>query len=185
MLFPYMSFGKNPSSNIGFYTIHKFALHINISTLSEHHLPQLNFPAYKFRIKEEKGQLRIFDPARKKYVLLTPEEWVRQHLIRYLKEEKGYPLGLMKVEKEFKYNNLSKRADIIVCTNTGIPLLMAECKSPDVEITQNVFDQAMRYNLVMAVNIMVLSNGINHFCFQLDKANQTYHALTEIPTWGK
>jgi hypothetical protein len=154
-----------------------------MSTMSQTHLPALNFPAYQFRMKEEYGALQIFDPARKKYVALTPEEWVRQHLIHYLNKDKGYPIGLMKIEKEFKYNKLSKRADIIVCGRTGAPLLMAECKSPDVVITQGVFDQAMRYNLIMDVKIMVLSNGINHFCFQLDKANQTYLALTEIPVW--
>jgi hypothetical protein len=148
-------------------------------------LPKLNFRAYEFRIREENGQLRIFDPARKKWVALTPEEWVRQHLVHYLNKDKGYPLGLMMIEKEFKYNQLSKRADIVVCDRTGAPLLMAECKSPDVEITQGVLDQAMRYNLIMDVKMVLLSNGINHFCFQLDKANQTYLALTEIPTWGK
>jgi hypothetical protein len=153
--------------------------------MSQSALPTLNFPAYQFRMKEEKGALQVFDPARKKYVYLTPEEWVRQHLIHYLNKDKGYPIGLMKIEKEFKYNKLSKRADIIVCKRTGAPLLMAECKSPDIVITQGVFDQAMRYNLIMDVKIMVLSNGINHFCFQLDKVNQTYFALTEIPEWGR
>jgi hypothetical protein len=153
--------------------------------MSQSHLPTLNFPAYQFRMKEENGMLQIFDPARKKYVALTPEEWVRQHLIHYLNKDKGYPIGLMKIEKEFKYNKLRKRADIIVCERTGAPRLMAECKSPDVVITQGVFDQAMRYNLIMDVKIMVLSNGINHFCFQLDKANQTYLALTEIPVWER
>ncbi len=156
-----------------------------MSTLSELGLPTLNFPIYEFRIQEEKGALKIFDPARKKYVALTPEEWIRQHLIHYLNKDKGYPLGLMMIEKEFKYNKLSKRADIIVCDRTGAPILMAECKSHDVEITQSVFDQVMRYNLKMDVKIVVLSNGLNHFCFQLDKKNQTYLALTEIPAWDK
>ena len=153
--------------------------------LAPYGLPALNFPVYEFRIREENGQLKIFDPARKKYVALTPEEWVRQHLIHYLNTDKNYPLGLMKVEKEFKYNKLSKRADIIVCNRNGEPLLMAECKSTDVEITQSVFDQAMRYNLTMDVQLMILSNGIKHFCFRLDKANQTYIALAEIPAWEK
>lgn len=151
----------------------------------EYSLPVLNFPAYKFRIREEAGGLKIFDLVRKKYVTLTPEEWVRQHLIHYLNKDKGYPLGLMMVEKEFKYNNLSKRADVVVCERTAAPLLMAECKSPDVEITQAVFDQAMRYNLIMDVKIMILSNGVNHFCFQLDRTNHTYIALPEIPAWEK
>ena len=155
-----------------------------MSALSSYGLPALNFPVYEFRIREENGQLKIFDPARKKYVALTPEEWVRQHLIHYLKKDRNYPLGLMMIEKEFKYNTLSKRADIIVCNRNGEPLLMAECKSADVEITQSVFDQAMRYNLKMAVKTVILSNGINHFCFKLDKEKQTYDALTEIPVWN-
>ena len=148
-------------------------------------LPVLNFPVYEFRIKDENGALKIFDLARKKFVALTPEEWVRQHLMHYLSKDKGYPVGLMKVEKEFKYNKLSKRADIIVCDRTGAPLLMAECKSLEVEITQGVFDQAVRYNLVMDVQLMILSNGIKHFCFQLDKEKRTYVALAEIPVWKK
>lgn len=156
-----------------------------MSKLSPSGLPKLNFPAYEFRIREENGALKIFDPVRKKYVALTPEEWVRQHLIHYLNKDKNYPLGLMKVEKEFKYNKLSKRADIVVCERNGAPLLMAECKSPDVEITQAVFDQAMRYNLTMDVKVVLLSNGINHFCFRLDKEKQTYVALKEIPGWIK
>lgn len=153
--------------------------------LTQSGLPTLNFPAYEFRLKEENGQLKIFDIVRKKYVVLTPEEWVRQHLIHYLNRDKSYPLGLMMVEKEFKYNKLSKRADIVVCDRTGAPFLMAECKSADMEITQHVFDQAMRYNLIMDVKIMILSNGITHFCFQLNKEKQTYLALTEIPAWEK
>jgi type I site-specific restriction endonuclease len=156
----------------------------NMAALSPSGLPVLNFPAYEFRIREEKGQLKIFDLVRKKYVALTPEEWVRQHLIHYLNKDKGYPLSLMMVEKEFKYNSLSKRADIVVCDRNGKPLLMTECKSPDVEITQSVFDQAMRYNLKMDVTIMLLTNGLKHFCFRLDKANRKYVALTEIPLWG-
>lgn len=154
-----------------------------MATLSPSDLPVLNFPMYEFRIREENGQLKIFDLVRKKYVALTPEEWVRQHLIHYLNKEKGYPAGLMMVEKEFKYNSLSKRADIVVCHRSGKPLLMAECKSADVEITQGVFDQAMRYNLKMDVTTMILSNGLRHFCFRLDKAKGTYVALTEIPVW--
>lgn len=172
-----------PGTNLVFCRIPTFVFINKMSTLSTSGLPALNFPEYEFRIQEENGQLRIFDPVRKKYVALTPEEWVRQHLIHYLHKEKGYPLGLMMVEKEFKYNKLNKRADIVVCDKNGAPLLMAECKSADVAITQNVFDQAMRYNLTMDVTTVVLSNGISHFCFQLDKEKKTYIALKEIPGW--
>lgn len=156
-----------------------------MSKLSLSDLPILNFPRYEFRITEEKGQLKIFDIVRKKYVALTPEEWVRQHLIHYLNKDKGYPLALMMVEKEFNYHSLNRRADIVVCSRNGDPLLMVECKSADIEITQGVFDQIMRYNLKMNVATVILSNGLKHFCFQLDSSNQTYIALTEIPQWYK
>jgi hypothetical protein len=156
-----------------------------ISTERFNNLPRLNFPVYVFRFSEEEGQTKVFDPARKKYVVLTPEEWVRQHLIVYLNKEKGYPLGLMMVEKEFKYNQLSKRADIVVCDRTGSPLLMVECKSPDVIVSQSVAEQAMRYNLKMKVKTVVLSNGLSHFCFSLNEQTQQYSALAEIPAWVK
>jgi hypothetical protein len=156
-----------------------------MSTPSLSDLPILNFPHYEFRIMEEKGQLKIFDLVRKKYVALTPEEWVRQHLIHYLHKDKDYPLGLMMVEKEFKLHTLTKRADIVVCSRDGNPLLMVECKSANVEITQDVLDQIMRYNLIMNVATVILSNGLKHFCFQLDTPNQTYIALAEIPRWEK
>jgi len=153
--------------------------------LSLSDFPTLNFPYYEFRIMEEKGQLKIFDPVRKKYVALTPEEWVRQHLIHYLHKDKYYPLGLMMVEKEFKYNTLTKRADIVVCDREGNPLIIVECKSADVEITQDVFDQIMRYNLKMNVATVILSNGLKHFCFQFDTPKQAYTVLAEIPQWQK
>src|SRR5579862_8846434 len=94
--------------------------------------PELNFPQVNFRIEENK----IFDPVRKRFVALTPEEWVRQHVIAYLHSGKGYPLSLLMIEKEFTYNNLSKRADIVACNNMGKPIIMVECKSTDVEISQ-------------------------------------------------
>jgi hypothetical protein len=147
-------------------------------------LPVLNFPHYEFRIAEENGQLKIFDPVRKKFVALTPEEWVRQHVIQYLYQQKGYPLGLMMVEKEFNLNGLSKRADVVVCNTSGTPILMVECKSPSVQINQQVFDQAMRYNLTLNVELMLCSNGMEHYCFELGKASGTYTPLTDVPAWS-
>ncbi len=143
--------------------------------------PQLTFPAGDFRIEEEAGQPRIFDPVRKKMVVLTPEEWVRQHVIEYLNKHKEYPLSLLLVEKEFTYNKLSKRADIVACSNTGAPILMVECKSFDVPITQEVFDQVVRYNLVMQVKILLVTNGINIYCASLE--NGDYAALKAIPSY--
>ncbi|HXP49378.1 MAG TPA: type I restriction enzyme HsdR N-terminal domain-containing protein [Bacteroidia bacterium] len=143
--------------------------------------PQLTFPAHDFRMVEEDGQHKIFDPVRKKFVVLTPEEWVRQHVIAYLHKEKGYPLSLLMVEKEFTYNKLSKRADIVACDNTGAPILLVECKSHDVPIIQEVFDQVVRYNLVMQVKILLVTNGINIYCCSLEGGD--YKALNTIPSY--
>lgn len=144
-------------------------------------LPELNFPPANFRIQEENGQAKIFDPVRKKFVALTPEEWVRQHVIAYLSGGKGYPMSLLMVEKEFTYNQLSKRADIVACNNKGEPVLMVECKSHDVTISQEVFDQVVRYNLVMNVRILIVTNGINTYCCSLEGGN--YQALDDIPEY--
>jgi hypothetical protein len=143
--------------------------------------PTLTFPARDFRIEEVDGQHNIFDPVRKKMVALTPEEWVRQHVIAYLHHDKGYPLSLLVVEKEFTYNKLSKRADIVACDNTGAPVLMVECKSYDVPITQEVFDQIVRYNMVMHVKILLITNGINIYCCSLEGGE--YKALQHIPAY--
>jgi hypothetical protein len=145
------------------------------------HLPELNFPQYEFRLQEEGGQHKIFDPVRRKFVALTPEEWVRQHAIAYLHEAKAFPLSLLMVEKEFTYNKLSKRADIVACNNMGAPILMVECKSTDVEITQDVFDQIVRYNLVLQVKILLITNGINTFCCSLEGGE--YKPLEDIPEY--
>jgi hypothetical protein len=143
--------------------------------------PQLNFPTQEFRLQEENGQQQIFDPVRKKFVALTPEEWVRQHVIAYLHKEKKYPLSLLIVEKEFTYNKLSKRADIVACDNKGAPVLMVECKSYDVPISQEVFDQIVRYNLVMKVRVLLITNGNNIYCCSLEGGN--YKALEHIPSY--
>ena len=144
-------------------------------------LPELNFPQANFRIQEEEGQHKIFDPVRKKFVALTPEEWVRQHVIAYLSGGKGYPLSLLMVEKEFTYNKLSKRADIVACNNTGRPILMVECKSVDVDITQEVFDQIIRYNMTMNVRVLIITNGLSTYCCSLEGGS--YKALEDIPTY--
>jgi len=143
--------------------------------------PQLNFPSSEFRMVEEDGLHKIFDPVRKKFVALTPEEWVRQHVIDFLNKGKGYPLSLLMVEKEFTYNKLSKRADVVACSNTGAPILMVECKGFEIPITQEVFDQAVRYNLVMQVKILLITNGINIFCCSLEGGD--YKALADIPSY--
>ena len=142
---------------------------------------QTNFPKYEFRIRNEGNQPLIFDSIRKKYVLLTPEEWVRQHWIRYLIDEKKYPRSLIAVEMSLKLNKLSKRCDIVVFGKKGTPQLIVECKSGDVKLTQKVFDQIARYNLTLRVKYLVVSNGKNSFCCEIDLDNGSYLFMEDLP----
>lgn len=142
----------------------------------------INFPNYEFRIRREGDQSLIFDSIRKKYVVLTPEEWVRQHWIRYLIEEKKYPRSLISVEMSLKLNKLSKRCDIVVFGKNGMPQLIVECKSGDVKITQKVFDQIARYNLTLKVKYLVVSNGKNSFCCEIDLEKRSYAFMEELPS---
>jgi len=141
----------------------------------------LNLPTYSFKIKSEGERKYIFDNLRKKYVALTPEEWVRQNFIRYLINEKGFPAGLIGVEQAFRINQLSKRCDIIIYANTGEPLLIVECKSFKTEITQKTFDQIARYNIRYEVKYLVVTNGMNHYCCMMDYEKNNYSFLDYIP----
>lgn len=141
----------------------------------------LNLPTYKFRIKSNENKFAIFDMIRKKYVVLTPEEWVRQHFIRYLIEEKNYPISLIAVEKKLTINNLTKRTDILVFNTEGTPEIIVECKAPNVKITQDSFDQIARYNLKLNANYLIVSNGLNHFFCKMDVKNERYVFLENIP----
>jgi predicted type IV restriction endonuclease len=144
-------------------------------------MQSLNFPEYKFTIKTEEQRNYIFDNIRKRYVFLTPEEWVRQNLISYLVEEKKYPASLIAVEMPLRINRLERRADIVLFSREGKPLVIAECKSPDIKISQKAFDQAARYNMDMKVAFLIVSNGMVHYCAKLDHALGTWEFLNEIP----
>jgi hypothetical protein len=141
----------------------------------------LNLPPYEFRIDNKDGVLRIFDGIRKKYLVLTPEEWVRQNFVRYLTEVKKYPASLVAMEIALKYNTLKKRADILIYDKSGAPLLMVECKAPEVKISQDTFDQVARYNMAFKVKYLVVTNGMNHFCCSMDYDLQSYTFLENIP----
>lgn len=125
----------------------------------------------------------MFDPCRKLWVALTPEENVRQHFLNYLVHERQCPLGLIRTEHEIKLNGMSKRADIVVHDEHGHPLALVECKSPDVRIDQGAFDQAMRYNLVFKVRWLMLTNGLKHYCYLLDPATGEVKNQPLIPAW--
>jgi len=146
-------------------------------------MQQLNLPTYKFRIKSTKNKYEIFDIIRKKYVILTPEEWVRQHIIHYLIEEKKYPVSLIGVEKKLTINNLTKRTDILIFNNKGLPHIIVECKAPSVQITQGSFDQIARYNLKLKANLLIVSNGLQHYVSKMDFENEKYIFLENIPDY--
>ena len=144
---------------------------------------QLNLPEYTFRTKTENSKTLIFDSIRKKFVVLTPEEWVRQNFIQYLIQEKKYPQNLMAVEKQVKVNLQQRRFDLLIYRRNGSPYLIAEFKAPNVKITQNAFDQVVRYNMALRVERVVVSNGMQHFACEIDYEKNSYSFLKEIPSF--
>jgi hypothetical protein len=144
----------------------------------------LNLPTYQFKLKQKGLNTQIFDAIRKKYVVLTPEEWVRQNFLQFLIQDKKFPSSLIAVEIALKYNQLQKRADVLVYDKTGSPYLMVECKAPEVKITQDAFDQIARYNMKFKVKYLVITNGLNHFCCQMDYTTNNYQYLENIPFFG-
>jgi len=144
-------------------------------------MEKLNLPEYDFRIRTEEGKHTIFDVIRKKYVALTPEEWVRQNFIQFLKMEKKYPESLMSVEKQIMVNGMQRRFDLLIYLRNGQPHLIAEFKAPNVKITQETFDQVVRYNMALRVEKVVVSNGMQHFACEIDYSDNSYTFLREIP----
>ncbi|MFC2103977.1 type I restriction enzyme HsdR N-terminal domain-containing protein [Bacteroidota bacterium] len=142
---------------------------------------RLNLPTYSFNIKLIEQRKYIFDFIRKKFVILTPEEWVRQNFLRYLVDEKKYPASLIAVEKEFKINKLPKRGDAVVYNRKGEPFLILEFKAPEVKVDQKVFDQIARYNMKYKVDYLFVSNGMEHFCCKIDYKINKYVFLKEVP----
>jgi len=143
----------------------------------------LNLPAYEYKLKQSPEKTLIFDSIRRKYVVLTPEEWVRQHFIHYLTGHLHYPKGLISVERGMVYNTLVKRTDICVYDTNRQPLLLVECKAPDVAITPAVINQATTYNKTLKARLVVLSNGLEHYCWQVDFANNRLQILQHIPDY--
>jgi predicted type IV restriction endonuclease len=144
-------------------------------------MQKLNFPAYDFRFKNSENKVAIFDDIRKKFVILTPEEWVRQHVVQYLLIEKKYPKSWINVEKVLKINGLTKRYDVVVFNADGSILILVECKAPEVKISQTTFDQIARYNLTMKAQYLMVTNGQNHYFCQMDFEKEQYLFLKELP----
>ena len=142
---------------------------------------QLNLPAYNFRIIKKNEKPFIFDDLRKKFVALTPEEWVRQHFIRFLIDVKHYPASLIAIEKQLVINGLKKRCDAVVYSRNAEPLMIIEFKATTVSIAQQTFDQAAVYNSKLKVDYFIISNGLKHYCCRLDKNVLQYNFLDDIP----
>lgn len=143
----------------------------------------LNLPSFVPKISEKNGKHLILDPIRKKYVTLTPEEWVRQHFVNYLITEKGYPKELIANEISIVLNGTNKRCDTVAYNRFLAPIFIAEYKSPTVAIKQSVIDQIIRYNMVLKVRYLVVSNGMQHFCCRIDFETGNYTYLNEIPVY--
>lgn len=145
-------------------------------------MKELNLPAYSFQLKEkEDGQKLILDPVRKRYVVLTPEEWVRQHFVNFLIHHRGYPMGLIGIEVMFRMNNLSRRVDIMVYNRLGNPLVAVECKAPGVKISGSVFDQIVEYNMKFRLSFILVTNGLKHYGCRVDWNSGQYSFMDDIP----
>ena len=147
-------------------------------------MEKLNFPKFDFSFKSKENKTFIFDPIRKKWLVLNPEEWVRQHCIQFLLKTKNVPLGFIQVEKKLNVNNTEKRYDLVVFKPDHSIDLLVECKSPKVKITQKTFDQIARYNLVLKSDYLMLTNGLNHFFCKMDFEKRKYLFLPDLPNYN-
>jgi len=148
-------------------------------------LVPLQLPPYPFKITDDNGQLTLFDVIRKKNIVLTPEEWVRQHFVQYLILQKKYPKTLIKLEGGHKLHGQPKRSDIVVYNKVGGKILLVECKAPSVPIDQEVFDQVARYNMVHKVNLIAVTNGLQHYFCKVNFSESSYSFLADLPMYGE
>ena len=148
-------------------------------------MQKLNLPAFDFRFRMEEDRRYVLDIFRKRYVLFTPEEEVRQRFARYLVEEKRYPASLILTEHTLKLNTMVRRCDILVHRPAGTPAVLVECKSPDIKISKNTFDQAARYNMVFRVRYLMVTNGLKHYCCYIDFESRSVRYLDRIPSYDE
>jgi hypothetical protein len=144
-------------------------------------MQELNLPSYPFKVKRDADILQIFDIIRKKWVVLQPEEWVRQHVVWYLTEEKGYPASLIAVEKSLLVNKLQKRFDIVLHNNLGKPLIIVECKAPEIQIGEDALHQALRYNSIIQAPYILITNGLDMYCGKINFTDASFSYLKDIP----
>lgn len=145
----------------------------------------LNLPQAQLKINNQDGKQVVFDILRKKYLVLTPEEWVRQHFIHFLINNKAYRQSLMANEVLLNFNGMQKRCDTVVYRKDLTPLVIIEYKAPHIKITQQVFNQICRYNFVLKVDYLIVSNGIEHYCCKMDYPNKSYQFLRDIPLYSQ
>ncbi len=142
---------------------------------------KLNFPEFTFDTSVADGNTEIWDEIRKQYVALTPEEWVRQNLLKFLVSEKKIPAGLISVEHHLYLNRLQKRCDVVVFNRKGLPVMIVECKAPPIKLNQKVFDQISQYNIKLKVPWLLVTNGLTHYCCKIDFERKKYLFLQDIP----
>jgi hypothetical protein len=130
---------------------------------------KLNLPEFKLALRKEGGKVLIFDVIRKKYIVLTPEEWVRQHFVHYLIDQFKYPKSLFRVESSLTYNKLQKRSDIVIHNRMGKPWMLIECKAPEIKLTQKAFNQVAVYNMTIGAQYVAVTNGMVQYCFEAKK----------------
>jgi predicted type IV restriction endonuclease len=143
----------------------------------------MNLPKFDIKITKRDGKPFVFDTIRQKFVALTPEEWVRQHFVNFLVEHKGYPKELIGNEILIKLNNMPRRCDTVVYDKHLTPVMIVEYKASSVHISEKIFDQIARYNMVLGVKYLVVSNGLSHYCCVIDKEKETYSFLKDIPSY--
>lgn len=146
---------------------------------------RLNLPDYEIKIKEKDGRPHIFDFLRRRFVALTPEEWVRQHFVHFLADHKGYPAGLIANEVELHIGGKKLRCDSIIYNKEAKPVMIVEYKAPTIPITQQVFDQITAYNMLLHVDYLTISNGMQHVCCKMDYGQHHYGFLKEIPAYAE
>ena len=148
-------------------------------------MQRLNFPVYDFRFKNSENKIYIFDAIRKKFVVLQPEEWVRQNVVQFLIQNKNYPQSLINVEKQITVNNIKKRYDIVVFDSLGNISLLVECKAPQIPITQSTFDQIAKYNRQLNAQFLMVTNGLQHLYCRMDHVGEKYLFLKHIPDFSR
>lgn len=146
-------------------------------------MQELDLPPFDYKLTQSGSNLLIWDVLRRKQVVLTPEEWVRQHVVHYLISHRGYPKGLLSLERGLRYNQRQKRTDLVALDASGQPLLLVECKAPSVPITAAVAQQAATYNQTVGAPLLLLTNGLQHFCWRVDFVARTNERLAEVPRY--